>query len=340
MTIMPLRYIGFAAMAAAVQGQPDCLDGGLFRFDAAIGYHTASDPTLVEYTSTAAECADLCLADEGNCEGFTWRPPTDADDLNCFLHEFQHRFTDLVPSDGASYYDKTPCRATCSDTVVNNYNQNAGVRPKWGSSWIRDFDDYTVEQCAQACWDQAACLSFTMLNRNIEGVDGTRCQLYQREFSDAGLTPSLVSSGDKDKDTYVQQKCTRSGARAQFQRAGGFRSTNFTVENRTTKDGAPILDEAGQPETRNVYVRSAYVVPTDDAPETGYRPKNGRAFTASMSGIATVESCQEFCVSVGLLKCKGYLFRPDTGGCKTYSTAYGPNYLVASPTKVFYRLAL
>ena len=115
-----------------------------------------------------------------------------------------------------------------------------------------------------------------MLNRNVDGVDGTRCQLYQREFSDAGLTPSLVSScsGDncKDKDTYVQQKCTRSGARAQFQRAGGFRSTSFTVENRTTKDGAPVVDESGQPVTRNVYVRSAYVVPTEGETETGYRP--------------------------------------------------------------------
>lgn len=45
-------------------------------------------------------------------------------------------------------------------------------------------------------------------------------------------------------------------------------------------------------------------------------------------------------MSVGLLKCKGYLFRPDTGSCKTYSTSYGPNYLVASTTKFFYRLAL
>lgn len=339
MTTMPLRYIGFAAMAAAVQGQntgPECREGGLTRFDAAMDHHTASNAIPMHSTSTAAECADICLADEGDCEGFTWVSTTN----DCILHEFRHRFSDLVSSsNGASYYDKTACRATCSDTAVDNYNLNAGVRPKWASSWIRDFQDYTVEQCAQACWDQAACLSFTMLNGNDDSVDDNRCQLYQREFTDGGLTPSLVSSNGKDKDTYVQQKCTRSGPRAQFQRAGGFRSTSFTVEDRTTKDGEPVVDEDGQPETRNVYVRSAYVVPTAEEPETGYRPKNAGAFTAVLLD-ATVESCQEFCVSVGLLKCKGYLFRPGTGNCKTYSTAYGPNYLVASTTKVFYRLAL
>ena len=75
--------------------------------------------------------------------------------------------------------------------------------------------------------------------------------------------------------------------------------------------------------------------------------KNAGAFTAVLPGVdgrpgvaGSRSECQEFCVSVGLLKCKGYLFRPDTGSCKTYSTSYGPNYLVASTTKFFYRLAL